>query len=709
MKVMNFLRRFPGRALLLLAPLLLLQVQLRGAEVNVILWFDTEDYLLPADDDAAKRLAEMLSERNIRATFKVVGEKARVLEKRGRQDVIQALKKHDIGYHANFHSVHPTPTEYLAEAGLLDGMEEFIRREGGGAADVRRIFGVPTLSCYGQPGSSWAPQAVAALRKIGVAPHGVPTYVDEGNHIGLNEKPFWYAGALNVYHMGRNYTRMDLHDPAAVEPAKKKVSEIADRLRAEGGGLISIFYHPCEWVHQEFWDGVNFRRGANPPREEWKAPPQRPARETEAAFQRFAQYIDHIRALDGVKFVTASDLALLYPNRAVQEGLKADQMVALGAAAIKTGDLNFQVLDGAAYSLADQIEMLTLAQLPNPAFPIRASGILGPDAEFTGARLTSSVPRTAWVETVRDVADFMAREHRVPARVYIGPDAISPADFLYTLARLTSVKERASSTIEIARAGEITPMRQAAADTPNLFGGWVIHKEGFRAPKVMQIARLQAWTLKPALPRQLPKAEALYIEKDFKPDGDLQKPVWNWGPTARIDHQSGDASIVGGLSTTVQVRWSKENLYVGFTAPYTELNYFEPAKLDSERIGLWERDVVEMFISPELESPQKKYFEFEVAPNGEKLDLVLDNRKANFDWNSHFQAAVKIDSTGKIWSCEWRIPWSAMVEKIPQAGDKWRVNFYRIDKANKAFLAFSPTLAPSFHTPEKFGTLEFVK
>ena len=98
--------------------------------VNVILWFDTEDYLLPADDDACKQLAEMLTERGIRATFKVVGEKARVLEQRGRGDVIAALKKHVIGYHANFHSVHPTPSEYLAECGLLDGMAEFARREG---------------------------------------------------------------------------------------------------------------------------------------------------------------------------------------------------------------------------------------------------------------------------------------------------------------------------------------------------------------------------------------------------------------------------------------------------------------------------------------------------------------------------------------------------------------------------------------------------
>jgi hypothetical protein len=30
-------------------------------QVDVILWFDTEDYLLPADDDACKRLADMLT------------------------------------------------------------------------------------------------------------------------------------------------------------------------------------------------------------------------------------------------------------------------------------------------------------------------------------------------------------------------------------------------------------------------------------------------------------------------------------------------------------------------------------------------------------------------------------------------------------------------------------------------------------------------
>src|ERR1035441_8663302 len=66
-----------------------------GAPVYVVLWFDTEDYILPASDDAAKRIADFLSDQGVRATFKLVGEKARVLEARHRSDVIAALSRHE--------------------------------------------------------------------------------------------------------------------------------------------------------------------------------------------------------------------------------------------------------------------------------------------------------------------------------------------------------------------------------------------------------------------------------------------------------------------------------------------------------------------------------------------------------------------------------------------------------------------------------------
>jgi len=490
-------------------------------EINVILWFDTEDYLLLADDDAAKRLAEMLSERNIRATFKLVGEKARVLEKRGRSDVINALKKHDIGYHANLHSVHPTPSEYLAECGLLDGISEFVRREGGGAADVRRVFAVDTLSCYGQPGSSWGPQAIAALPQIGVAPRGIPCYLDEGAHVGLNAKPFWYAGALNVYHMGPNYTRMELHDPAAVEPGKKKFTAIAQRLGSyDGGGLISIFYHPCEWVHQEFWDGVNFRRGANPPREEWKPPPQRPAAETEAAFRRFAEYIDHIRSTPGVRFVTASDLPGLYPDSVRGPGCTEEDLEQIATRLLRpdaTG-VDFVILGQRSYSVADQFNLLTLAvsQLiiegGKVRFPLAAESLLGPDRPPPSHRSNLRLGWAAFRDATLDVRDFLQKERRVPARVFIGSDAIPPADFLAGLAfTLHYYNEKhelpLGHNIPTGTKTEMMAARYIAQDSPELFGGWVIHRENFRAPNILEVARLQAWTLKPAMPARFAQVQ----------------------------------------------------------------------------------------------------------------------------------------------------------------------------------------------------------
>jgi hypothetical protein len=35
------------------------------------------------------------------------------------------------------------------------------------------------------------------------------------------------------------------------------------------------------------------------------------------------------------------------------------------------------------------------------------------------------------------------------------------------------------------------------------------------------------------------------------------------------------------------------------------------------------------------------------------------------------------------------------------------LNLYRIDRANKAFLALNPTLRGSYHTPARFATLRF--
>ena len=64
-------------------------------------------------------------------------------------------------------------------------------------------------------------------------------------------------------------------------------------------------------------------------------------------------------------------------------------------------------------------------------------------------------------------------------------------------------------------------------------------------------------------------------------------------------------------------------------------------------------------------------------------------------------------STPVVWTAEWRIPLAKLSKTKPAHGERWRLNLYRCDRDNKAFLAWNPTLQGSFHAPERFGVLLF--
>ena len=118
--------------------------------------------------------------------------------------------------------------------------------------------------------------------------------------------------------------------------------------------------------------------------------------------------------------------------------------------------------------------------------------------------------------------------------------------------------------------------------------------------------------------------------------------------------------------------------------------------------------MVEIFLAPDGESV-KSYSEFEWAPNGEQLDVKIDLPAKDFPWESGMQSAVQIDAQNKIWRVEARIPLRAVSDVPPKVGSRWRANLYRNDSANGVFLAWSPTLTGTAHTPEKFGWLEFAE
>ena len=203
----------------------------------------------------------------------------------------------------------------------------------------------------------------------------------------------------------------------------------------------------------------------------------------------------------------------------------------------------------------------------------------------------------------------------------------------------------------------------------------------------------------------LPTLHASKLETDFLPDGNLDEAEWKKAAPLRLEYESQNGMARPELSTPVKALWSDKYLYLSYECPYREINVFSP-KVSQERLGLWDNDVVEAFIGSEPEAINR-YTEFEFSPSGEYLDLKLDLPAKDFEWTAAPDSSVVIDESAKVWRVETRIPLAALAKHAPQVGDRWKINLYRHDRADNAFMAMSPTLRGSFHTPARFGWLQF--
>src|SRR5215467_6910679 len=211
------------------------------------------------------------------------------------------------------------------------------------------------------------------------------------------------------------------------------------------------------------------------------------------------------------------------------------------------------------------------------------------------------------------------------------------------------------------------------------------------------------------------QAEAKHSSVDFVPDGDLTKPSWKHAKWLEFDNDSSGKSHYPEAATRVASLWTETHIYFAYSCRYDSLNTYEGEDPKPERWQLWERDVVEVFLNPQPER-ENHYFEFEVAPNNQWIDLEIDKTKDPFNdasWNSGFAHATRIDTERHIWTAEMRIPLAAMNVKDPRPGAQWRVNFFRAagkgGDDRRKFLAWS--IIPegkTFHVPTRFGILKLV-
>jgi hypothetical protein len=212
---------------------------------------------------------------------------------------------------------------------------------------------------------------------------------------------------------------------------------------------------------------------------------------------------------------------------------------------------------------------------------------------------------------------------------------------------------------------------------------------------------------------KLKRFEINHVESEF-PIDELGNKLWELANEAVISTYWSGEVAPDRRRSKARGLWSNDAVYFRFEASIGEpLVVSDPPNLATKTVGLWERDVCEVFIAPDARVPHK-YFEFEIAPNGEWIDLAIeispDGRKTDIDYRSEMTSAVRVEEDLVLMAI--KIPFSSF-GRTPKIGDVWLGNLFRCvgKDPGRGYLAWMPTMTavPNFHVPERFGRFVFTR
>ncbi len=145
--------------------------------------------------------------------------------------------------------------------------------------------------------------------------------------------------------------------------------------------------------------------------------------------------------------------------------------------------------------------------------------------------------------------------------------------------------------------------------------------------------------------------------------------------------------------TTVKTSLGKDSLRVEFESPIEE--YTTPDSPVGFTDGLWEYDVVELFIA----QPNGEYVEIEAGPKGHWLVYEFESYRKQKDLPKkelEYTCAVE----DGVWKGVFTVPLSWLSAPIGEC----TVNAYQYRSAGDQFLAWQsiPSIEPDFHKTECF-------
>lgn len=469
-------------------------------QVKVIISFATEDFVTPEHDEILIRLAEGLSRRGLVGNFHLTGQMARALRIRGRTDVVDALRQHEIGYHSNTHGASPFLAGILEDNTWDEGLAKVLPTEAKGLRDVEELIG--KRAQYYTLEFIKAPQLIHAVRLLGIRQLGfsaIPTF---------GRAAVWMAGVLCCGNQLMLGIEAAPDTPNRLERMRTKFDQLYERARAgENDSVIRVFLHPYKLItpSTRSWGRINRLYMRKPlPNREWEVPQCFDADVTERLLGEHEAMLDHMVSRGRVSFEPMSVLASMYAERR-PTSVPLTTVATLAKAVSDRPTAS--VVDGVSYSPAE-IYGLTMGALSHyvrasilpDVVPLRFR--LGPvynpaPPDEDQAVITSNFLQACVLEDERyDFHDRMSSGFKC-AGIYIGSGTA-----LAAAARLLQGMvgpEDLPEHVAIRPKKNLPEAADEAYFQEQTFYREGVYPEGFTGEAICRDCRLQSWSVRPAV------------------------------------------------------------------------------------------------------------------------------------------------------------------------------------------------------------------
>jgi len=433
---------------------------------DIVFSFDTEDFTCERAADAIYREAKILEEEGVKGCFCLVGLLADQLVRWGREDVLEALKHHEIDSHTYGHTLHPMINEYTDIEDAYKAIDLVVKEEGECVEKIKKATGVDRIYAAVPPGNQKSYAAMYGYHRM-----GIPIYADTFCDTADGEGTYY----CNIYHMAY-YEAMESFFNGDEKDIRRLIDKIASRKR------VVIYTHPNSAVSIGCWDILNYDKENLVPFGEFLQCPPQPTEATE-------RFYNNIRAM--VKLVKADPRFRITTYEEISRELKkeGERVVKIEDIPKISNNLNTcfeNIRTPVSLSISDV--MLACRDFLQGKTEHKCGDVYG----FLDSPYGVAERITVKAENIKNSADVIKDGEFLPSKINVGGIDIGPADWLFAALEALQGKDE----ITVMPKNQLPSLDVIPETRDAYFKGTWRHSDSFEDKYLSDRLRWQIWTLR---------------------------------------------------------------------------------------------------------------------------------------------------------------------------------------------------------------------